>query len=69
MATQVPLMDTSRARTELGWVPKYDSLTAMTDLLEGMAAGAGTSSPALRPRALLKDRPGRGRPPGYGTHY
>lgn len=69
MATQVPLMDTTRARTELGWLPKYDSLTAMTDLLEGMAAGAGTASPALRPRALLRDRLGRGHLPGHGTHY
>ena len=69
MATQVPLMDTTRARTELGWQPKFDSLTAMTDLLEGMAAGAGTSSPALRPRAFLRDRLGGGPLPGHGTPY
>jgi nucleoside-diphosphate-sugar epimerase len=72
MATQVPLMDTTRARTELGWTPRFDSLTALTDLLEGMAAGAGTTSPALRPRAMLADRvtaAARGRLPGHGTHY
>jgi len=72
MATQVPLMDTTRARADLGWIPRFDSVTALTDLVEGMAAGAGTTSPALRPRALLSDRvaaAARGRLPGHGTHY
>jgi nucleoside-diphosphate-sugar epimerase len=72
MAMKVSLMDSTRARTELGWVPRYDALTALTDLLEGMAAGAGTRSPALRPRAVLADRVAavaHGRFPGHGTHY
>jgi UDP-glucose 4-epimerase len=72
LATRSPLIDSGRARRELGWVPRYDSLTALTDLIEGMTAGAGTQSPALRPRALLADRAvevARGRFPGHGTHY
>jgi nucleoside-diphosphate-sugar epimerase len=72
MGMKAPLIDSTRARTELGWVPRYDSLTALTDLLEGMAAGAGTRSPALRPRAVLADRVSavaHGRLPGHGTHY
>jgi UDP-glucose 4-epimerase len=72
MATKVPLIDSARARTELDWVPRFDSLTALTDLIAGMAAGAGTQSPALRPRAAPADRLAalaRGNLPGYGARY
>ena len=72
LAMRCPLLDSGRARTELGWTPRYDSLTALTDLVDGMAAGAGTRSPALRPRARAVDRLtafARGRLPGYGTRY
>ncbi|GIJ53956.1 NAD-dependent epimerase/dehydratase family protein [Virgisporangium aurantiacum] len=72
MATQIPLIDSMRARTELGWVPRYDSLTALNDLLAGMAAGAGTLSPALRPGALFADRVSavaHGHFPGHGSPY
>jgi hypothetical protein len=67
-----PLLDATRARAELGWEPQYDALTTLTDLVDGLAAGAGTGSPALRPRAPLPRRmaaAARGRLPGYGTRY
>lgn len=50
MAMTVPLMDTTRARTELGWEPKRDATSALRELLEGMADGAGTASAPMRPR-------------------
>jgi hypothetical protein len=41
-------MDTTRARTELGWRPRHSSIEAMRALLGGMAEGAGGPTPPLR---------------------
>lgn len=51
MALAVPLMDTGRARDELGWQPGKSSLEALADLLEGLRQGSGLSTPALDPHA------------------
>lgn len=50
MAMSVPVMDTTKARTELGWEPRHDARDAVRELLEGIADGAGAPSPPLRPR-------------------
>jgi nucleoside-diphosphate-sugar epimerase len=42
-----PLMDTERARTELGWEPRRDAREALIDLLEGLRAGAGLATAPL----------------------
>lgn len=55
LAFAVPLMDTSRAGAELGWRPRVDMTTALREVLEGMGAGHGTSSPALRPRTVFDE--------------
>jgi UDP-glucose 4-epimerase len=34
MASHPVIVDTTRAREELGWVPKYDTRTALEDMLE-----------------------------------
>jgi UDP-glucose 4-epimerase len=49
MALAVPVMDTSRARGELGWRPEHTSGEALLDLLEGMREGAGLDTPPLEP--------------------
>ena len=50
MALEVPLMDTSRARDELGWQPRRTSQEAVSAVLGGMQEGSGVAaSPALRP--------------------
>jgi nucleoside-diphosphate-sugar epimerase len=49
MAFAVPVMDTTRARSELGWTPKRTSSEALLDLLEGMREGAGIDTPPLEP--------------------
>jgi nucleoside-diphosphate-sugar epimerase len=49
MALAVPVMDTTRARTELGWRPERSSTDALLDLLEGMREGAGLDTPPLEP--------------------
>jgi nucleoside-diphosphate-sugar epimerase len=49
MAFAVPVMDTTRARTELGWQPKHTSSEALLDLLDGIRDGAGLDTPPLEP--------------------
>jgi UDP-glucose 4-epimerase len=46
---RLPLMDTARARTELGWSPRCSSLDAMREVLEGLQAGEGMDTPPLSP--------------------
>ena len=50
MAMSVPVMDTSRARQELGWVPGRSADEALLDLLEGLRTGSGLDTPPLSPR-------------------
>ena len=47
MAFAVPVMDATRARTELGWTPERTSTQALLDLLGGMHDGAGLDTPPL----------------------
>jgi UDP-glucose 4-epimerase len=44
-----PLLDTTRARTELHWRPQHDARATIADVRRGIAEGAGAVSPALRP--------------------
>jgi len=55
LAFAVPLLDTTRARTELGWSPTVDARTALAEVLTGMADAAATASPALRPRSVAAE--------------
>ena len=56
MAMNVPVLDTTRARTELGWQPVHSAAQAVQEFLAGMRSGLGTGSTPLRPAAS--------RPPG-----
>jgi UDP-glucose 4-epimerase len=49
MALGVPLMDTSRARQELGWEPARTSVEALKDLLAGIRGRRGIDTPPLAP--------------------
>ena len=49
MAFGVPLLDTTRAREELGWQPERSAGEALLDLLEGMREAAGIPTPPLDP--------------------
>jgi nucleoside-diphosphate-sugar epimerase len=51
MALNVPIMDTTRARTELGWEPKHTAIDALRELLDGLRDGAGAHLPPLDPEA------------------
>lgn len=47
MALGVPLMDTRRAREELGWEPRHSSERALLDLIEGLRRGGDYPTPPL----------------------
>jgi UDP-glucose 4-epimerase len=49
LALSVPIMDTTRARTELGWTPRYSSLDALRALARGMEEQLGAATPPLAP--------------------
>ncbi len=72
MGRDVPLMDITRARSELGWIPAYRSGEALLELLDGLADRADGPTPVLRDRPsvgqLIGDRfstlrAAAGRPP------
>ncbi|WP_067464848.1 NAD-dependent epimerase/dehydratase family protein [Actinomadura macra] len=49
LALRVPLMDVSRARDELGWIPEHTSREAIEEFLDGLRTGAGRDTPPLSP--------------------
>jgi UDP-glucose 4-epimerase len=51
LALGVPMMDTTRAQTKLGWEPKASSLDSLGDLLKGMRNAEGGPTPPLDPTA------------------
>jgi len=51
LALSLPVMDTSRIRTELGWTPRHTATEAVAEFLDGLRAGEGMSTPPLDPHA------------------
>ncbi|MBO0850070.1 MAG: NAD-dependent epimerase/dehydratase family protein [Pseudonocardia sp.] len=51
LAARLPIMDTSRARNELGWSPRHGALDALTAFLEGLRSESGAPPPPLDPSA------------------
>lgn len=49
MALAVPLMDTTRAREQLGWEPRHSAGDALLELMRGIREGAGFHTPPLEP--------------------
>jgi nucleoside-diphosphate-sugar epimerase len=47
MALAVPLMDSGRARSELGWRPEHRATDTLSELIEGMRNGADFPTPPL----------------------
>jgi UDP-glucose 4-epimerase len=52
LAYAVPLMDTSRARSELGWSPTKDAVSVLAETVDGMRDAATDRTPVLRPRSV-----------------
>ncbi len=51
LALSVPVIDSSRARKELGWTPSRSAGDALLELLTGMRERAGAETPPLDPSA------------------
>lgn len=51
LARLTPLLDTTRARTELGWTPQHDATDALLETVAALSQGRGGDAPVLRPRA------------------
>jgi len=49
MGLGVPIMDVTRARTELGWSPVHSATDALLELIAGMRDSAGLETPPLSP--------------------
>ncbi|MFC5746137.1 NAD-dependent epimerase/dehydratase family protein [Actinomadura rugatobispora] len=49
LALHVPIMDTARARAELGWSPAHTGMEALRDFLAGLRTDAGMDTPPLAP--------------------
>jgi UDP-glucose 4-epimerase len=72
LALNAPLMSCNRALAELGWRPTVDAVTALRELMAGMADRATTGSPPLSTDPELPGRLRgalRGRLPGSGDPY
>jgi UDP-glucose 4-epimerase len=52
LAYAVPLMDTARATSELGWSATKDAVSVLAETVDGMREGAADRSPVLRPRSV-----------------
>ena len=50
LSRQVPIMDTQKARTQLGWAPKFSADETLLDMLEGLRSGSGLDTPPLSPK-------------------
>src|SRR5690606_15128145 len=45
----LPIMDTTRVRTELGWSPRYTATETLEEFLRALRQGTGGETPPLRP--------------------
>jgi hypothetical protein len=61
LALPAPVMSSARARGELEWRPTIDSVTALRQLLDGMARRAHVESPPLSGDPRLAGRRGTAR--------
>jgi nucleoside-diphosphate-sugar epimerase len=55
LALEVPLLDTTRARSELGWRPSRTSHQTLHEWLAGMRDHAGLPTPPLEPGRHLAE--------------
>jgi UDP-glucose 4-epimerase len=50
LARQVPIMDTTKARTQLGWTPQYSADETLLEVIEGLKTASGLDTPPLSPK-------------------
>jgi nucleoside-diphosphate-sugar epimerase len=54
LLAEPPLLDSGRARHELGWAPVHRADDALREFVEGIADGAGGATPPLVPLAVAR---------------
>jgi nucleoside-diphosphate-sugar epimerase len=54
MAFALPLLDSGRARRELGWTPTRDAVSVFEEVVAGMRDAASGATPILRPRTVAR---------------
>jgi nucleoside-diphosphate-sugar epimerase len=54
LAFALPLLDSARARRDLGWTPSHDAETVLREVLDGMRHRDSAATPILRPRSVLR---------------
>jgi nucleoside-diphosphate-sugar epimerase len=72
LGLKAPLMSSDRIAAELGWRPQHDAVSALRELIAGMADRAHSDTPPLSGDPTLPGRLGglvRGRLPGSGNPY
>jgi UDP-glucose 4-epimerase len=52
LAYTVPLLDTTRAQRELGWIPTVHALDVLREVVSGMRRGDADGTAVLRPRSV-----------------
>jgi UDP-glucose 4-epimerase len=62
MGAAAPLLDSARARSELGWKPRHSPREALEELVDGLAGGAYYPTPPLSPDAVPARSPRAGVP-------
>jgi UDP-glucose 4-epimerase len=50
LAREVPIMDTNKARTELGWTPQFSADETLLDVISGLKTASGLDTPPLSPK-------------------
>jgi UDP-glucose 4-epimerase len=53
LAMGLPVMNTGRARAELGWHPEISATDALAEAIRGMGVGEGTGTAPLAPDSLV----------------
>jgi UDP-glucose 4-epimerase len=64
LARRSPVMDTTRARRELGWAPQHGSHAALRTVLTGIRHAAGAPTPTLAPGRSIDELA-----TGHGARY
>jgi nucleoside-diphosphate-sugar epimerase len=55
LARHAPVLDTGRARRELGWTPTAAAAEVLTDVVSGMSDADAETTPVLRPRSVPRE--------------
>lgn len=59
LCLQSPLIDSQRARRELGWQPDHSAVATLLELLDGIREGSGIATPPLAPPGQVHAATGR----------